>query len=404
MTTMTTLPAPQVRSREADRCFGVAPRDQVVEKQQATVCQLLHTLHVGGAEVLAAQMARRLREAYRFVFVCLDALGTLGEELRADGFPVEVVGRGSGIDWRCPFRLAKILRRERVDLIHAHQYTPFFYGLLARLLYRRSPVLFTEHGRHFPDYRRPKRVLANRLLVERRDRIIGVGEAVRQALIRHEGLPAERVGVIYNGINTTHFASGNHDRQAIRREMDVAPEAFVMLLVARLDYLKDHATAVRTLRRVVQRRPEARLVLVGEGPEREKIQSLVADCQLTSHVRFLGLRKDVDRLLKATDLFLLTSISEGIPLTVLEAMAAGLPVVATQVGGLGEIIEDGKTGWLAPSGDDAALAERILHLAEDTDLRQKMGRLGQERARSTFSESQMHAGYLELYREMLCRR
>jgi glycosyltransferase involved in cell wall biosynthesis len=388
--------APSVRGR-VDR--GPAPRH--APKQAITVCQVLHSLQVGGAEVLAARLARGLRGACRFVFACLDELGTLGEELRAEGFPVEVLGRQSGVDWRCAWRLARLLRRERVDLVHAHQYTPFFYALLARLLYRRPPVLFMEHGRHQPDYRRPKRVLANRLLLERRDRVVGVGQAVRQALIDHEGIPAPRVRVIYNGIDTAGLANGHHDRAAVRRELGAGPGDFVILLVARLDYLKDHATAVRTVARVARQRPDVRLVLVGEGPERAKIEELVGRHQLAANVRFLGLRKDVGRLLKGADLFLLTSVSEGIPLTVIEAMAAGLPVVATRVGGLSEVVEDGETGRLAPSGDDAALADAVLRLAGDPELRRRMGRRGQERARGVFSEGQMHARYLELYREML---
>jgi glycosyltransferase involved in cell wall biosynthesis len=350
--------------------------------------------------VLAARLARRLRDRCRFVFLCLDELGTLGEELQAEGFTVEVLGRKSGVDGRCALRLAQVLRRERVDLIHAHQYTPFFYSLLARLVFDQPPVLFTEHGRHYPDFRRPKRVVANRLLLQRRDRVVGVGEAVRKALIDHEGLPQGRVGVIYNGIDTARFGNGVHDRLAIRRDMGVGADDFVVALVARLDYLKDHATAVRMLKRVVEQQPQVRLVLVGEGPEKPAIEHLIDQYGLGANVRLLGLRKDVARLLKATDLFLLTSISEGIPLTVLEAMAAGLPILATRVGGLGEIVEDGRTGLLAPSGDDAALAQSLLRFVEDTGLRRQMGLRGQERARTLFSESLMHDRYLQLYHAM----
>src|SRR2546423_3463873 len=160
----------------------------MVAAKPITVCQLLHSLNVGGAEVLAARLARRWRGTFRFVFACLDEVGPLGEERRAEGFPVEVLGRKAGLDWGCPLRLARLLRRERVDVLHAHQYTPFFYGLAARLATRfagslpRRPILFTEHGRHQPDYPRPKRMLANRLLLSRRDRVVGVRAAVRQAL------------------------------------------------------------------------------------------------------------------------------------------------------------------------------------------------------------------------------
>src|SRR5262249_41513611 len=137
-----------------------------------TVCQVLHSLCVGGAEVLATRLARRLRSDYRFVFLCLDDLGSLGEELRREGFTVEVLGRRPGFDSRLIWRMACFLRREQVDLLHAHQYAPFFYGIAARLLWRRPPLLFTEHGRTFPDYPRSKRILANRLFLERRDRVV----------------------------------------------------------------------------------------------------------------------------------------------------------------------------------------------------------------------------------------
>lgn len=366
-----------------------------------TICQVLHSLQVGGAEVLAARLARQLRDRYRFLFVCLDHLGTLGEELRAEGFPIEVLDRRPGLDWRSTFRLARLLRRERVDLLHAHQYTPFFYALTARWLGRRIPVLFTEHGRHFPDYPRRKRILANRLLLSRRDRVAAVGESVRQAVIANEGIAAERVGVIYNGIDLDAFAKGSQDRDGARREMGVDPDDLVVIQVARLDYLKDHLTAIRALERVAAQCPQVRLVLVGEGPEREKIEADVCQRRLCSHVRFLGLRSDVARLVPAADVFLLTSISEGIPLTLIEAMAAGLPVVSTRVGGIGEIVVEGQTGLLAPSGDDGELAEHIVSLAADAERRHHLGQAGRKRAHALFSEEQMHTSYRGLYEEIL---
>jgi L-malate glycosyltransferase len=366
-----------------------------------TVCQVLHSLRVGGAEVLAARLARRLREDYRFLFVCLDELGTLGEALRAEGFTVHVLGRRPGVDWGCARRLASLLRREQVDLLHAHQYTPFFYGMMARLLYRRPPMLFNEHGRTFPDYPRPKRMVANRLLLRRRDRVVGVGQSVRQALICNEGIPAGRVKVIYNGIDLLPFADDTHDRGAARRELGLGDDDLAIIQVARLDSLKDHATAIRALDQVVARCSEARLLLVGEGPEMPKIRELVHGRALEPYVRFLGLRGDIARLLSAADIGLLTSVSEGIPLTLIEAMAAGLPVVSTDVGGVREVVEDGRTALLAPSGDDDALAEAILRLAGDPALRERMGCTGRRRAESAFSERRMHDEYLKLYEDML---
>lgn len=369
----------------------------------ATICQVLHGLQVGGAEVLAARLAWQLRDRYRFLFICLDELGTLGEELRGEGFSVSVLDRRPGLDWRCLRRLNEIICRERVDLVHAHQYAPFFYSASSRLLGSRPPVLFSEHGRAHPDYPRWKRILANRALLHKRDRVVAVGEAVRQALIRNEGIAPGRVEVIYNGIPLERFdlRLSASERAAVRTEIGLNSDDLVLIQVARLDYLKDHATAIRTLERLVSSRGDARLVLVGEGPERQTIEKLVGDRGLEAHVKFLGLRTDVPRLLAAADIAVLSSISEGIPLTLIEAMAAGLPVVSTRVGGVPEVVDDGQTGLLSPAGDDDSLAQNVLRVANSSELHTQMGRQGRDRAEAMFSEHRMHAAYLRLYSEML---
>jgi L-malate glycosyltransferase len=387
------------RPSSADGPYGAA-RPTV---QTATICQVLHGLQVGGAEVLAARMARQLNKYYRFLFICLDELGSLGSELRDEGFTVEVLDRRPGLDWRCARRLAKIVRRERVDLLHAHQYTPFFYSAASRLVGSRPPVLFTEHGRHHPDFPRRKRMLANRVLLGKRDRAVTVGEAVRQALIHNEGIAPHRVEVIHNGIPLAEFGTqpAASERAAIRASIGLGPDELILIQVARLDYLKDHATAIRTIGRVKNHCARARLVLVGDGPERGAIEELVRQTSTGDHVRFLGQRHDIPRLLAASDIVLLTSICEGIPLTLIEAMAAGLPVVSTRVGGVAEVVVDGQTGALASSGDDGALTEHILRLADDPVLRENMGRSGRQRAESLFSERHMHERYRLCYEEML---
>ena len=372
--------------------------------RQPTVCQVVHSLDVGGAEILAADLSRRLRNDYRFVFVCLDALGKLGKQLQAEGFSVFVVDRRDGIDWRCMRELEAIWRREDVRIVHAHQYTPFFYSLAAGLLRRRPPILFTEHGRWFPDLPNRKRIIFNRLMLRRRDRVVGVGNSVRRALIDNEGIRPGRVGVVYNGISIRNFAPTFHysiTRAEVRAEIGVTEDDFVLLQVARLDALKDHITAIRTLERAVRSRSNIRLVLVGEGPELPRIREEIQRRDLQPFVRLLGLRRDVARLLHAADLFLLTSVSEGIPLTAIEAMAAQLPVVATCVGGLPEVVEEGRTGLLADAGSDEQLAACILRLVENRALRLQMGEAGASRATASFSDERMGTEYSRLYREML---
>jgi glycosyltransferase involved in cell wall biosynthesis len=285
--------------------------------------------------------------------------------------------------------------------VHAHQYTPFFYATLARGLRMRFPILFTEHGRHFPDCPSRKRRLYNRICLRRRDRVVGVGRAVEEALVIKEGIPERRVEVIYNGVSLERRTDSTAAiRSEVRSALNLAAHQFVIIQVARLDYLKDHRTAIDALTRLVVMVPEATLLLVGDGPERSGIEREIEMRGLGRHVRLLGVRRDVERLLASADVFLLTSISEGIPVTLIEAMAAGLPVVSTDVGGVAEIVRDGETGFLAQAHDGHGLAESLKRLADDVPLRAAMGQRGLARAHERFSDRQMHNAYARLYRQM----
>jgi L-malate glycosyltransferase len=372
-----------------------------VSNPRPTICQLLHGLPIGGAEVLADRFVRCLSDRYRFVIACLDQVGTLGEALEADGYTVCHLGRKPGMDLGCARRLARFVRDQHVDLIHAHQYTPFFYALTSRLFRAGVPVVFTEHGRWHPDFPRRKRMIFNRVMTRRRDRFLAVGEAVGQALITNEGLPANRVQVVYNGINLEPFEQLPSDRAAIRAELGFSPDDFLIMQVARLDGLKDHCTAIRTMQHLLREAPRAKLILVGEGPERAKIEPLIRELELEENVRLLGSRRDVPRLLSAADVFLLTSISEGIPLTIIEGMAAGLPVVSTDIGGVREILGDPPIGRLAPAGDDNQLAQALIELAEKPALRREWGERGRQRAFDLFSEQTMHAQYADIFDEVI---
>lgn len=369
------------------------------------ICQVLHSLDIGGAEVLAAGLARELSDRYRFVFACLDdEVGVLGEEFAARGVPMKVFYRQPGIDWKCSFRLAAFFREHRVQIVHAHQYTPFFQSLLARLAYRRPPIVFTEHGRHYPDSRSSKRVVVNRALLRSDDRLIGVGESVRQALVDNEGLPEGRTETIYNGVPLENFLTVKGDdglRSDVRAELGIAAHEFAIVQVARLNALKDHATAIRTLKRLRNDDVPAKLILVGDGEERPALEQFVSDQQLTESVVFLGARSDIPRLLAAADVFLLSSISEGIPLTLIEAMGAGIPIVSTGVGGIPEIIEHGVSGFLAPARDDETLATHLQTLWRNPEQRTALAENGCRRAVEQFSLGQMHRQYVDVYEQVL---
>ena len=375
---------------------------QRAKTARPTICHVIHALGVGGAEMLVDVMVRRLSDQYRCVVAVLDEVGELGEKLRADGFVVEHLHRQPGIDRGCAKRLDAFARREGAKVLHAHQYTPFFQAMLSRGLLGSRPVLLTEHGRHFPDLPSRKRSVVNRLLLRKQDRLVGCGGAVRQALIDNEGLPADRIDVIYNGVDLNALSKpsvGARDR--IRREFGFTDDDFVAVQVARLHELKDHVTAVKAIEEARRSAPNIRLLIAGEGDQRPVIERAIKERNLESHVVLAGNRSDVPDLLAASDAFLMSSISEGIPLTIIEAMAAGIPVVSTAVGGIPEMIQHELNGFLAPAGDATSLARSLVRLHQLPCLRQSTVLAGRATAERDFSLAGMLNGYCRTYEEML---
>ncbi len=362
---------------------------------------VLHSLVVAGAEVLVHGMVTRMRDRFDFSVYLLDDIGPLGEDLRTAGVPVTVLGRRPGIDGSLVRNLGRALREDGVELVHAHQYTPWFYGALAAGAGPERPrVLFTEHGRHYPDVRRPKRVLFNRLLDPITDGMIAVSGFVRDCLRDNEGLDATRLRVLYNGIEPDRFGHAV-DRVALRRDQGIGPDDPVIGIAARFAPVKDHATLLDAFRVVLDRRPEAKLVLAGDGPLRADLEAQAARLEIADSVRFLGVRRDVPDLLGTWDVFTLSSLSEGTSVTLLEAMASGLPAVATAVGGNPEIVEDGVTGLLAPRGDSRGLGEALLKVIDDGEGARRMGEAGQRRVRERFTFDGMVEAYDDLYGELL---
>lgn len=368
-----------------------------------TVCHVLHSLQIGGAEMLAKQIAERMSTEYRAIFACLDFCGELGDQLRQAGYKVKVIGRNPGFDYSCAKRLNRFCGENDVRLIHAHQYAPFFYSSVGRFFAKKIPILFTEHGRDYPDFPRRKRILANRVLLQKRDGVVAVSECVRQALISNEGLPAACVEVIRNGVDLSAYDPMRPMQQAVRAELGLDDDHIVFMQVARLNRLKDHPTAIRAVAKVAKIDNRICLLFVGDGEDRAAIEQLVGELGLESHVRLLGARNDVPRLLQAADVFMLSSLSEGIPLTLIEAMASRLPCLATDVGGISEVIENSDCGVLVPASDSDALAEKILDLMTDDRRADAIGTNGHDRVHDCFGQELMLSEYASIYRRLMPR-
>lgn len=365
---------------------------------------VLHRLYLAGAEVLAAELARKLQARYGFVFFCLDEIGPLGKQLADEGFEVIDLARRPGVDWSVATRIRKHCGQMGVDLMHAHQYTPFFYSAVSRHIRTSPRVLFTEHGRHWPDQRRPKRVMANRLLLRQNDRVTAVGRFVKTALVENEGIAPDRIQVVHNGIDPAPYPtreSGRSLRNEIRAELGFGNGDQVVLQVARFHPVKDHVTGLRAFAVALNDAPNAHLLLVGDGDERERITKTITSLGVSKRVTLLGVRSDVPRLMAAADLFMLSSVSEGISVTLLEAMAAGLPIAATDVGGNSEVVKHNDTGLLSPRGDSTSMATNLASLLHNAQIRTTYGQAGRKRLLAHFTEEAMHLAYCSIYDNML---
>jgi glycosyltransferase involved in cell wall biosynthesis len=359
---------------------------------------VLHVMQVAGAEVLVNETIRRLGPRIDPVVFCLDAIGILGERLLADGIPVIAYGRRPGLDLSVSRRMAADVRSRRIDVLHAHQYTPFFYGAIAaRLSSPRPRVIFTEHGRHYPDVVSAKRRWINRTLFDRlADDVNAVCEFSARSLAEKDGFRGARIHVIPNGIDAPKYGLAA-DVAGLRTQLGLDPSRKYVACVARFHPVKDHRTLIEAFASVAAAHHDADLLLVGDGALRPELEQQCRDLNLSSRVRFLGVRHDVADLLRAADVFALTSVSEAASITLLEAMGSGLPVVVTRVGGNPEIVREGVDGFLAARGDAKAIASALVRLLDEPDLATELGASGATRVQSTFRLDQTVDKYYELY-------
>ena len=350
---------------------------------------LIHGLGIGGSETMLAQLARHLRSCGDAVEIgALGELGAVGLALREQGFDVVVHARRPGFDRTLAPRLAQRVRRDGFDVVHLHQRTALFYGLLAGLLHR-TPIVYSEHGPPAAPMHRRQRWF-NRALAWRIAGITAVSRDIEHELRTAEGFAGHRVTVIPNAIDVGRFSpSAPAAREAARRRLGLPLHAPVVGSVGRLEAVKNYAALLRAVALLRRRRPDVQLAIAGDGAERSALQSLASDLGMTDALHLLGAQQDIAQILPALDVFALPSRSEGIPLSILEAMAAGVPVVATAVGGIPEAARADVDALLlpaSPASDEGAsrFAAAIELLLSDQDLAHRLATNARARVCSEF--------------------
>ena len=324
--------------------------------------------------------------------------GPLAAEFRDGGLEIKTVAKRPGRDPRLFLSLARLFRMRRVDVVHTHNPQPLLFAALPAKL-ARAGLVHTKHGVNPDSARRlAMRRAAGRLV----DAFVAVSQPTADVATERRECRPGRLHVVPNGIELGRFGPDPDARRQLRRELGIPDDAFAVGTIGRLWPEKGHAYLIRSLAPALGDR--FHLVITGDGPERDNLARQAAELARPDCVHLTGNRRDVPRLLSALDVFVLTSKSEGLPLVIPEAMAAGLPVVSTRVGGIPQVIEEGKTGFMVEYGDEEALRGKLVALDGDRQLARQCGEMGRERSLDRYSSRRMVADYLDLYRQVVDAR
>ena len=368
--------------------------------QQINVLHLIQGLEIGGLEIMVINFLERIdRSRYRPSICCYDSLGSLSQGLPERGIGVHLLRRRPGIDYFYPFKLAKYLRKSKSKILHLHNPTALFYGTLAGKIAGTPCIIYTEHGRDFSSSFKVR--IANRILCRMVDKIVVVAECGKRYLVEHEGVNEKKIVKIYNGIDSKKFGI-RQEVTLIRRELGITDDQSVIGIVARLDPIKNHACLIKAMKTVAARLPRTVLLIIGDGSLRSELEGLTVNLGLQDHIKFLGARSDIPELLSMLDVFVLSSFSEGLSLTLIEACAAAKPIVATDVGGNAEIIKHQSNGLLVPSDQPGVMARAILEILNDKEKARLMGEVGKKKFEEEFTLDVMVKKYEELYESCLC--
>ncbi|MEO6800814.1 MAG: TIGR03088 family PEP-CTERM/XrtA system glycosyltransferase [Rhodanobacter sp.] len=373
------------------------------------IVHVLYRLDTGGMERMLITLINHTQSQFRHAVICLDEFTALREKIEDPNVPCVALNKKPGKDWRCYFRLWKALRALRPDLVHTYNYGALDAVPVAKIAGVRR-VVHAERGRSADDphgesrkYRYLRRCLAPFV-----DRYLAVSRELRDWLTEKVGIDRLRVIYIPNGIDADDFAVAPAMKRVRPLLGTFAPPGTILIgTVGRLDPVKDQAGLVSAFNFLCKSLPDVRgrlrLAIVGEGPQRSTLEAHVAELGLSEQVCLLGNRDDVPAILVEFDIFAFSSIAEGMPGVLLEAMAAGLPVVATEVGGVGDVVSSGITGQLVPAGNHPALARALASYVANEALRVRHGRAGRERVETEFSLDEMVSAYVALYDGLLGR-
>lgn len=363
--------------------------------------QITHDLNIGGLQRVVVDLARNIDKERFDVSVCaLREGGPLERELLDDGIPViKLSDDRKRVDYLTFWRLYRVFRAMRPSIVHTHNTQPFLEGTLAAVLAGVPSVIHTDHGRRFPD--KTRYMTAERIMSRFVRRIVAVSEATKHDLVRYEKIPEAKIMVVANGIDERKYGLPG-DRNGKRRELGIAPEAGPLIgWCGRLAPEKGLADLISAVALMTKDFPNLLLLIVGEGELETSLRQKVHERNLGRWIRFVGPRSDVPEIMVLLDLFVLPSLREGLPLVLLEAMAASLPIVATDVGGNANAVVDGINGLIVKPGDPDGLVAAMNRLLSDKAMQETCAKNSLKLFHQCFGLRKMLDEYEAIYRDCL---
>ena len=339
---------------------------------------------------------------YENVIVCLNK--KMGDVSGLNQIRIYELKKIKGVGLDIPFKIAKIIREEKPHILQMHNMDPFQQGMLATIISDVPIKIYVDHN-SFVTKTSKKAKMLSRILAKRLDRIIAVSDEVKSKLVGALGVEPDKIKVILNGTDTKKFDK-EFNIEEIKSGLGLKKEEKIVTIVAGLRGVKDHMTLIKAFSIMVRKEKNAKLLIVGTGEEdvKKKIKSEIERNQLEEKVILLGLRRDIPEILSVTDVSVLSSLSEGTSQTIMESMAAGKPVVATNVGGNPVLVKNGINGYLVPPKNQEMMAEMILKLLKDKKLRDKMGKEGRKMVEEHFNIQRVIRDYESVYKELLKKK
>ncbi len=364
--------------------------------RKTKIVHISHDLDLGGLQRVIVNICRTIdRSVFDVSVICLRGLGCFTSEIEGLGITVYLIPQKKhGTDYFSFLKVAKLLRKIKPDVIHTHNTQPFIDGVIAALLCGVKRVIHTDHARSFPDKRRY--MFAEWVMSHFAFRVVGVSDHTSMNLMKYEHISVSKIETIPNGIDPAAYQI-QIDKSKKRQELGLPKSGPILGVAVRLCEQKGVSYLLKAFVSVVKHIPQAVLVIAGDGELRSELENETKQLGIQRNVFFLGLRLDIAELLKLFDVYVLPSLWEGLPMILLEAMAAGCPVIASNVGGVSTAIIDGKTGILVNPAEHVQLTDAIIGLLSDGHRREEFSSNGSKLFYEQFDSKIAVQKYSQLY-------